>query len=205
MERTMTRTVLLLTCLAAVAVWAEPLNRGERDRAMSELHATRKRFLDSIAGLSQRQWNFKPAPQVWSIAQIADHVVVSEGELFDALQKKILASPAQPGKRGTTKAKDEQVLKVFPDRSQKRKAPANLEPAGKWATQSAAVSEFKKLRDAHIAYVDQTQDDLRAHFTENRVMGEIDGYQWMLLISAHTERHVLQIEEVKANAKYPKK
>ena len=201
----MTRIVLLLTSLAALAVWAEPLNRGERDRAMSELHATRKRFLDSIGGLSQAQWTFKPAPQVWSIAQIADHVVVSEGELFDALRKKILASPAQPGKRGTNKAKDEQVLKVFPDRSQKRKAPDYLEPAGKWATQSAAVSEFKKLRDAHIAYVDQTQDDLRAHFTENRVMGEIDGYQWMLLISAHTERHVLQIEEVKANAKYPKK
>jgi len=201
----MTRIVLLLTCLTALAVWAEPLNRGERDRAMSELHATRKRFLDSIAGLSPAQWNFKPAPEVWSIAQIADHLVVSEGALFDALQKKILASPAQPGKRGSLKAKDEQVLKVFPDRSQKRKAPDYLEPAGKWATQSAAVSEFKKLRDAHIAYVDQTQDDLRAHFTENRVMGEIDGYQWMLLISAHTERHVLQIEEVKASAKYPKK
>lgn len=200
----MTR-LLLLFAAAALAAGAEPLSRGERDRAMSELHATRKRFLDSIGGLSQAQWNFKPAPEVWSIAQIADHVVVSEGELFDVMQKKILTSPAQPGKRGSTKAKDEQILRVFPDRSQKRKAPANLEPAGKWATQSAAVSEFKKLRDAHIAYVDQTQDDLRAHFTENRVVGEIDGYQWMLLISAHTERHVLQIEEVKANAKYPKK
>jgi uncharacterized damage-inducible protein DinB len=201
----MTRIVLLFTCLTALAVWAEPLNRGERDRAMSELHATRKRFLDSIGGLSQAQWNFKPAPQVWSIAQIADHVVVSEGALFDVIQKKILTSPAQPGKRASTKAKDEQVLKVMPDRSQKRKAPDYLEPAGKWATQSAAVSEFKKLRDAHVAYVNQTQDDLRAHFTEHRVVGEIDAYQWLLVISAHTERHVLQIEEVKANAKYPKK
>jgi uncharacterized damage-inducible protein DinB len=201
----MTTRLLFLFAAAALAAGAEPLSRGERDRAMSELHATRKRFLDSIAGLSQAQWNFKPAPEVWSIAQIADHVVVSEGALFDVIQKKLLTSPAQPGKRGSTKAKDEQVLRVMPDRSQKRKAPDYLEPAGKWVTQDAAVSEFRKLRDAHIAYVDQTQDDLRAHFTENRVVGEIDGYQWMLLISAHTERHVLQIEEVKASAKYPKK
>ena len=201
----MMKPLLFLFVAAALVPGAEPLSRGERDRAMSELHATRKRFLDSIAGLSPAQWNFKPAPEVWSIAQIADHLVVSEGELFDALQKKILTSPAIPGKRGSLKAKDEQVLKVFPDRSQKRKAPDYLEPAGKWATQGAAVSEFKKLRDAHIAYADQTQDDLRAHFTENRVVGEIDGYQWMLLISAHSERHVLQIEEVKASAKYPKK
>ena len=201
----MMKQLLFLFAAAALLAGAEPLSRGERDRAMSELHATRKRFLDSIAGLSQAQWNFKSAPQVWSIAQIADHVVVSEGALFDVIQKKLLTSPAQPGKRGSTKAKDEQVLRVMPDRSQKRKAPDYLEPAGKWVTQDAAVSEFRKLRDAHIAYVDQTQDDLRAHFTENRVMGEIDAYQWMLLISAHTERHVLQIEEVKANAKYPKK
>lgn len=201
----MMKRPLFLFAAAALVAGAEPLSRGERDRAMSDLHATRKRFLDSIAGLSQAQWNFKPAPEVWSIAQIADHVVVSEGALFDVIQKKLLTSPAQPGKRGSTKAKDEQVLRVMPDRSQKRKAPDYLEPAGKWVTQDAAVSEFRKLRDAHIAYVDQTQDDLRAHFTENRVVGEIDGYQWMLLISAHTERHVLQIEEVKASAKYPKK
>jgi uncharacterized damage-inducible protein DinB len=202
MESAMTKIVLLLTCLAAVAVWAEPLNRGERDRAMSELHATRKRFLDSIAGLSQAQWNFKPAPEVWSIAQIADHLVVSEGELFDRIQKTILTSPA---KRDAKKVTDEQVLKVMPDRSQKRKAPDFLAPAGKWATRDAAASEFTRLRDAHIAYADQTQDDLRAHFGEHRAVGELDAYQWLLVISAHTERHVLQIEEVKANGKYPKK
>jgi uncharacterized damage-inducible protein DinB len=198
----MTTRLLFLFAAAALVAGAEPLSRGERDRAMSELHATRKRFLDSIAGLSQAQWNFKPAPEVWSIAQIADHVVVSEGALFDLIQKTILASPA---KRDAKKVTDEQVLKVMPDRSQKRTAPDFLAPAGKWATQSAAVGEFKRLRDAHIAYVDQTQDDLRAHFGEHRAVGELDAYQWLLVIAAHTERHVLQIEEVKAAAKYPKK
>jgi hypothetical protein len=30
-------------------------------------------------------------------------------------------------------------------------------------------------------------------------------YQWMLLISTHEQRHVLQIREIKADAKFPKK
>lgn len=201
----MMRELLYLCAAAAIVSGAESLSRGERDRAMSELHATRKRFLNSIAGLSSAQWNFKPSPEAWSIGQIADHVVLTEGELFDQLQKKILAAPAQPARRGATKAKDEEVLRVFPDRTNKRQAPENLVPTGRWATEAAVTAEFKKRRAATISFADATKEDLRAHFTTNRVMGEIDAYQWLLLMSAHSERHVRQIEEVRANPKYPKK
>ena len=34
---------------------------------------------------------------------------------------------------------------------------------------------------------------------------ELDAYLWIVFLSAHTERHVKQIEEVKANANFPKK
>src|SRR5204863_3020741 len=35
----------------ATPAFTETLTQGERERAMSELHATRKQFLDSVAGL----------------------------------------------------------------------------------------------------------------------------------------------------------
>ncbi|MBI4877408.1 MAG: DinB family protein [Acidobacteria bacterium] len=201
----MLKTLFVLFVAAAGVGCAQPLSRGERDRAMSELHATRKRLLDAIASLSEAQWKFKPAPEVWSIAQIADHLVVSEAELFGMIQNKILTSPADPAKGGAKRVKDDEVLKVMPDRSQKRTAPDFLAPAGKWPAQSAAVSEFKKRRDANIVYVGNTQDELRSHFGEHRAVGNLDAYQWFLVIASHTERHVRQIEEVKAGAKYPKK
>ena len=61
------KKVFLLLSLATLAVPASPqaLTKEERERGMSELHATRKLFLDSVAGLSEAQWNFKPAPEVW--------------------------------------------------------------------------------------------------------------------------------------------
>ncbi len=34
---------------------------------------------------------------------------------------------------------------------------------------------------------------------------KLDAYQWVLLISAHCERHMKQIEEVKADPNFPKK
>jgi hypothetical protein len=32
----------------------------------------------------------------------------------------------------------------------------------------------------------------------------MDAYQFLVMIAAHTERHVAQIQEVKATANYPK-
>jgi hypothetical protein len=32
-----------------------------------------------------------------------------------------------------------------------------------------------------------------------------DAYQWALLISTHEQRHILQIREIKADARFPKK
>jgi hypothetical protein len=34
--------------------------------------------------------------------------------------------------------------------------------------------------------------------------GYIDAYQLIVFISAHTRRHIMQIEEVKANPAFPK-
>jgi hypothetical protein len=33
----------------------------------------------------------------------------------------------------------------------------------------------------------------------------MDAYEWLIFMSAHTKRHTLQIEEVKADPKFPKK
>src|SRR5947209_6162535 len=73
-DRTMKQ--IFLAALALATAFAAPLDQGERDRAMSHLHATRKMFLDSVAGLSDTQWNFKPAPERWSVAECAEHIAV---------------------------------------------------------------------------------------------------------------------------------
>ena len=46
------KRIAVIIALTTAALAAGPLSQGERDRAMSSLHATRKMFLDEVANLS---------------------------------------------------------------------------------------------------------------------------------------------------------
>ncbi len=201
----MRKLFMLLPMLPAMihTLSAEPLTQGERDRALSELYASRKRFLDAIAELSDAQWKFKADPAKWSIAECAEHITVSEDFIFGVVTK-LMKSPADPSKREQTKGKDEAVLRLVVDRSQKFQAPEPIVPANRWPDRQVLIDHFKQSRDKSLDYVRSTNDDLRDHFGPHPAMGMLDAYQWILLLSAHTQRHTAQIDEVKANAGYPR-
>jgi hypothetical protein len=63
---------------------------------------------------------------------------------------------------------------------------------------------FEDSRKVAMDYIGTTNDDLRDHFFDHPAFGTLDGYQWLLLISAHSARHTAQIEEVKADPNFPK-
>jgi hypothetical protein len=200
----MFKTAAVLTLATASLLPAQTLTQHEREFAMSHLHATRKMFLDSIAGLTPEQWTFKAAPDRWSIAECAEHIATSEDFMFGLVTSQLMKSPADPAKKAEVKGKDEVIVKQVPERTQKFKAPDVIAPKNRWSTPDAIVAHFKEGRDRSIAYVDTTQDDLRDHFAPHPALGVLDGYQWILLMSAHSERHTEQINEVKADPKYPK-
>jgi hypothetical protein len=194
---------LALSLIAITAGFAQTLTQGERDRALSELYVSRKQFLDSVAGLSEAQWNFKPAPAVWSIAECAEHIAVADDLLLNGLPK-LMQSPAEPQKRAEVKGKDELVLKQTLDRSHKFQAPEMLVPKHRWPNEAALVEHFKETRDHLLDYVRTTEDDLRDHFTQHPAFKTVDAYQFILLMSAHCQRHTLQLNEVKQAPGFPK-
>jgi len=184
--------------LSAAALAAQPLTQQQRDFALSHLHATRKLFLDAIAGLSPAQWKFKPAPERWSIAECAEHVALSEDFMFERVQK-MVAAPASPEKKPAVK--DEELMKGWLDRSQKAQASGATQPTGRWGAPAKLAEFFIERREGTLDYVRTTQEALRSHFAG---AGGLDAYQWLLSIAGHTERHVLQINEVKADPGYPR-
>ena len=197
---------LALFLLAAVAVSAETLTKVDRDKAIAELEESRKAFLDATKGLSDAQWNFKPAPERWSVAECAEHIALSEKFIFGRITNDIVKSAATPEKRDAVKGKDELIVKILQDRSHKATAPEPLDPTKRPMSPEDSVKLFLESRAQTIEYVKTTQDDLRDHFYDHPVpaIGTLDAYQWILLISGHTRRHTLQILEVKADANFPK-
>jgi hypothetical protein len=180
------------------------LSPEERAAALTSLQATHDAFLKSIAGLSEKQWRFKPVPDRWSVAEVAEHIAVSESAIFGLVQTKFMTSPADPAKRAEVAGKDQIIMERVPDRSHKAQAPEFLKPTNRWATEAELTKAFEDSRKATMDYIRTTNDDLRDHFGPHPVLGTLDAYQWILLISAHSERHTKQIEEVKADPNFPK-
>ncbi len=199
--------LLALFCLPQFAQTPDAgkaLSQHDRDFAIDQLQASRKDFLNAVTGLTPEQLNFKAAPDRWSIAECAEHITISEDFIGGRIKDQIMKGPATPEKRAALKVTDEQIVKGVPDRSQKFKAPEPIVPTKRWPDLDTTVAHFKESRDANIAYVGTTQDDLRNHLAPHPALGMLDGYQWILLMSGHTQRHVAQIQEVKADPKYPK-
>jgi len=197
---------LALTCSAQTATQttSATLTAEEREAALKQFETSRDIFLKSIAGLSEKQWTFKPAPDRWSVAEVAEHITVSESTLLGLVQTRLMQSPAAPEKREQVKGKDQVILEKVPDRSHKAQAPEFLRPTGRWATEADLSKTFENNRKTTMDYVRTTNDDLRDHFFDHPAFGTLDGYQWLLLIAAHSARHTKQIEEVKADPNFPK-
>jgi hypothetical protein len=183
---------------------AGDLDSAARKKLLDHLNQSSSEFHDSIKGLTAEQWNYKPSPEVWSVAECAEHIAVSEDFIRGMVENKVLASAASPDRVAERKLLDDKVLKMITDRSFKAQAPEPLKPTRKFATPDAAFKAFQDSRKNTIALA-KSRDDLREHAAPHPAFKEgLDGYQWLLFLSGHTMRHTAQIREVKENAGFPK-
>jgi len=193
-----------LAVLAAAPVLAADgaMTPAERAFLLEQLEKSKKEVLASIEGLTAAQWKFKPAPAVWSAQECAEHIILAESFLLDNASK-LLQTPAVARPATSNAQVDRKLLAGVQDRSRKATAPEPLVPSARFQTPADAAREFTSRRDKTIAYVKTTDDGLRVHVGEGPV-GPMDAYQFLILLSAHSERHTAQILEVKANPDFPK-
>jgi hypothetical protein len=199
----MLKILPLLLCAVAPVFGAEgSMNPAERAYLLEQLESSKKAMLASIQGLSAAQWTFKPAPEVWSVQECAEHIILAENFIFGGAQQ-VLKTPAVDRPVRSTEEVDQKIVAGVQDRSHKAKAPEPIVPSGKFATPEDAAREFSARRDKTIAYVTTTNDELRTHVGPGPA-GPMDAYQFLLLLAAHSARHTAQIREVEGNASYPK-
>ena len=185
--------VILSLLLATAASAQEP-------KALDYLNQTRDGVLAAVKGLTPAQWNFKPAPDRWSIAEILEHITVVE-EFVAGMTDKLPELPPPAANFNAAKM-DALILAKMPDRSTKAQAPPEIQPSGRWTT-SEALKHFTAGNQRLSAALDNTPE-LRKHVAPHPVFGPLDGYEWILLVAAHNERHTQQMLEVKADPRYPR-
>lgn len=197
----MSKPLAALVCLwfAAVPVLAGPLTVGERQRLVAHLEMT-EAWLDSeTLGLSDAQLKFKMTPDSWSVEEVMMHLAIAEPQYWQSF-KESLAKPVQPDFK--PQATDTGMLWYGIDRTQRTTTGEARVPRGQYPGFKSAHASFKKLRVEMMKTAKESQDDLRAR---QYLTASQDLYQWFLMISTHSQRHILQIREVKAHKAYPRK
>ena len=196
---------LLFVGFACFSFLSKPvgLTDAERKSAIDLLQQTENGVEQAIAGLSEAQLNFKPAPDKWSVSDCVKHIAVTEGGLWQ-MTDGVIKAAANPEKRSEIKATDEQVVQMIESREHKVKTAPPMEPQNTpYKSMQEALASFKENRGKLIEYVKTTNDDLRNHVAI-LPMGTYDTYQMVLFIAAHSKRHTDQIAEVKADPNFPK-
>jgi hypothetical protein len=184
------------------------LAASELERGRLYLRQAQNYVAGAIVGLSDAQWRFKPAPDRWSIAENVDHIITVQEFILGPILEKLALEPASAADRDY-KMVDDIVVDRFPNRLSKFPAPEGMRPAGQFTLAVASgrlLTNYKRLVD----YL-ESATDLRGHTLESRPLKAItkgafevmDGYQWVLAVAGHTERHAKQILEVKAELDFP--
>jgi DinB family protein len=190
-------------CLIMIAQAATPeLTPQDRESAFKYLESTRQGIVDATQGLSADQWNFKPAPDRWSIAEVMEHIAAAEDYLEGNVTANVMKAPPRKGD-DDVKAIDEMVLKGVPDRSHKAQAPEPLKPTNRFGSPEGSLKHFLESRQRTEDFLKST-NDLRAHATDSPMGKQLDAYEWILFVAAHSDRHTKQILEVKADPNFPK-
>ena len=199
------KIVLLAITMLLTPMADQTLSPAERDHAVAELESSRKAFVEATTGLSEAQWNFKPGPDRWSIAECAEHIGVTETFILNLITEQALKGPAEPEKRALVQGKDSSLITMVVDRTAKFKAPEAIQPTRRWTTSGEITKNVLESRARTIEFASTTQEDLRDHFIDHPVFKTLDTYQWILLTSGHMRRHTAQILEVKADPNFLKR
>ena len=169
----------------------------------NELSATADEFHAALAGLQADQWNFRLAPDTWTILETAEHVALVEDSIARLLTEKLAGKPLSEDERRGLKSRDVVVTTALFDRTTRMAAPERIKPTGRYADPAEAAAVFEGTRGRLLEWLEETTLDLRAHGSPHPMLGVLDGKQWLLFAAAHVERHTRQILDIKKDPRYP--
>lgn len=194
---------IIIGSLIPGAVSAQALTDTEREALIASLTQTHEQLAELAESLSDEQWSFKPAEDRWSVAEVAEHVLLSEYGIMQIIAGPLMETPRGP-EMSAAGARADQIWAGMLDRSQRFQAPQQATPTGQWPTREALIAAFSEARMNTLEAVENEKTDFHGHAFQHPVFGMADGHEWLVFLAAHCERHMLQIEEVMAHTSFPR-
>jgi DinB superfamily len=186
----------------------EPLISDLQDYR-SQIDAVNSDARDLLSGLNEAQFNWRPTPNHWSIAECLDHLTVTNRELIEGI-KKTIGDARSKGLMGRGPFRYGWIGNMFvrslePPVKMKFKAPKIFKPRPDQSLEVTA-RDFFSTQDEVLRLIAEANgvNLARAKVASpvTRLMklslGQVFG-----LIATHERRHLWQAREVKSNQAFP--
>ncbi|WP_191560438.1 DinB family protein [Metabacillus idriensis] len=153
--------------------------------------AVRAELVNEVQNMTDGQLNQKPSQDVWSPAQILQHLYLMERVIIGGI-KQVLMS-------GEKREATEKPLELVIDRSLKVPAPENLKPGDGPFQKETLLSKLEESRRELINFAETAPEHmLNEQAMKHPHLGDLSLKQWVEFIGYHEKRHLLQITEVKS-------
>lgn len=194
------RSVFSIFLALAATVLPAPAQDASKAKIEALLKKSAEEFLQVIDNVSPEQWNFKAGNIRHSIGEEAEHVSFAEQELQKVIQAG-LRSSADAKKGAELKGKEEKVRELM---LHAEKGAENFRPRGRINSKLEVLEYFAAAHNKLLQLLAGAQDlDTHVYKHPNKDYGELTVRQWFYYIAYHKQRHVKQIETIKAHPDYP--
>jgi hypothetical protein len=152
-------------------------------------------LFNSFDFLTQTQLDFKPAPTSWSILECLEHVF-----LVDVSVSRVIESPAEKTENTKTELLGEGKLNhILVDKRETHKvvAPEFASPTGRFKTIEEAKQNINAVINKIIDHLNTHKIEEETQIINHFRLGEMTKTDWIHFLIHHTNRHIVQIEEVK--------
>ncbi len=158
----------------------------------------RRADLESAAsGLPYERWSDRPAPDSWSVAQVFDHLNLSESGIARLLAKRIARAKEAGLGPERSDASVMHDLDFFPVvEGPKRQAPEIVVPRADPRAPEVHDALRRSRADLHAALREGDGLALGEVTATHPALGVINVYQWVLFIGQHEARHAGQVAEI---------
>jgi hypothetical protein len=189
--------LLFSALLVAAPLAGDELTPGDRQRLVAHLEMTESWLVSEVSGLSPAQLTYRMTPDSWSVTDVVEHLAIAEPQYWKQLQDSL----KQPASGEKIEATDAGILWYGIDRTNRQRTGEARVPHGTFKDLAGSLGAFRKLRGEMMQVAKTSKDDMRGR---KLLEGNMSVYQWFLMISTHSQRHILQIREIKAHTGFPK-
>ncbi len=166
----------------------------QKATCLGQLNESENAITEVVEDVSDQLFITKSAPDVWSIAEVMEHIIKVEKTVIITLQQLAKSPTNIPLEQPKSAA---EVMELSASRELKSKAPENFLPEGIFTSKEAALIAFKACRQATNDFVNSNALDLDEITFPHPRIGVLNGNNWLTFVSGHSHKHIAQIKELK--------